>query len=81
MSVFRPREKNLICFYVYRIMSCLSVLIFPGFEFNFKSTCACVPTDDSEDSEEDGERVARSEEVSQGPRDLKDVRPLNMIKH
>merc|ERR1712156_501593 len=58
------------------ICSCPPAFVKPcstGFEFDFKSTCACVPKDDSKDSEEDGERVARSEGVSQEPRKQKDV--------
>ena len=35
-----------------------------GFEFDFKTTCACLPKDDSKDSDE-GERVARSQGVNQ----------------
>jgi len=58
------------------ICSCPPVFVKPcstGFEFDFKSTCACVPIDNSQNSEEDGERVARSEGVGQEPRKEKDV--------
>merc|ERR1712156_861434 len=58
------------------ICSCPPAFVKPcstGFEFDFKSTCACVPIDNSEDSEEDGERVARSEGVGHELREQKDV--------
>ena len=47
--------------------------IFAGFEFDLKSTCACVPKDESKGSEAEGERVERSQGVNQALQSPKNV--------
>jgi len=49
-----------------------------GFEFDFKSTCACVPKDDSKGLDE-GERVERSQEVNQALHNPKNVEVIIIL--
>jgi len=64
------------------VCSCPPASVKPcstGFEFDFKSTCACVPKDDSKGSEEEGERVERSQEVNQALHNPKHVEVIIIL--
>jgi len=64
------------------VCSCPPASVKPcstGFEFDFKSTCACVPKDDSKGSDAEGERVARSQGVNQAVHSPKNVEVIIIV--